>query len=123
MGEVTFVRIDHIQLAMPAGEEDRARGFYGGVLGLHEVAKPPALTKRGGCWFRSGDVYLHLGVDAEFRPATKAHPAFRIADYGGFVKRLSERGVTIVLDEIPFDGKPHCYFADPFGNRIEVIAE
>jgi catechol 2,3-dioxygenase-like lactoylglutathione lyase family enzyme len=123
MSDGPFTRLDHVQLAIPPGEERRAREFYVGVLGLQEVTKPPELAKRGGCWFRSGEVHVHLGTDASFKPATKAHPAFRIADYDRFIETLSERGVRIIADEIPFDGKPHCYFADPFGNRIELIAE
>jgi catechol 2,3-dioxygenase-like lactoylglutathione lyase family enzyme len=117
-----FSRIDHIQLAMPPGEEDRARTFYVGVLGLEEIPKPPELAARGGAWFRSGSVFLHLGVDPDFHPAKKAHPAFRCADYDALLARLREHAVDLVPDDRPFDGKPHCYISDPFGNRIELIA-
>ncbi len=117
-----FTRIDHVQLAMPAGQEHEARRFYVEVLGLDEVAKPVALAHRGGAWFRSGGVALHLGVDADFRAAKKAHPAFRCTDYAGLLAHLAERGVTIVADDIPFEGRAHCYIADPFGNRLELIA-
>ncbi len=123
MSDGPFARLDHVQLAMPSGGEDRAREFYVGVLGLQEVKKPPELAKRGGCWFSSGDVHVHLGVDTGFRPAKKAHPAFRCVDYDVFIKRLSDLGVRVVPDEIPLDGKAHCYFADPSGNRIELVAE
>lgn len=114
--------LDHVQLAMPAGEEDRARDFYVGLLGLQEVAKPAELADRGGCWFRSEEVDVHLGVDTDFKPAKKAHPAFRCTDYDGFIKRLSDLGVRVAPGEVPFGGKAHCYVADPFGNRIELIA-
>ncbi len=107
---------------MPAGEEGRAREFYVGILGLEETPKPPELAKRGGAWFRSGTVLLHLGVDAEFHPAKKAHPAFRCSDYDKLVQHLETQGVRVTPDEIPFEGKAHCYVADPFGNRIELIA-
>src|SRR6187551_1552795 len=73
------VAIDHVQLAMPAGGEDRARAFYAGILGLAEVPKPPPLAPRGGCWFESDTVKVHLGVEPDFQPATKAHPAFVVA--------------------------------------------
>ena len=118
-----FVKLDHVQLAMPEGEEDRARDFYAGVLGLEEVSKPPELAMRGGAWFQSGDVVVHLGVARPFAPAKKAHPAFRCSDYEGLLTRLRSCGVEIVPDEIPFAGKPHCYISDPFGNRLELIAE
>lgn len=123
MSEPPFVHVDHVQLTMPCGEEDRAREFYVGVLGFNEVTKPPELAKRGGCWFSSGDVHVHLGVDSDFRPAKKAHPAFRCADYDGYIRRLAGLGIRVVPEEIPLNGKAHCYFADPFGNRIELVAE
>ena len=118
-----FLRIDHVQLAMPTGGEADARGFYVGKLGFAEVPKPPELASRGGVWFRSDSIALHIGVDPAFTPARKAHPAFRCAGYAELVARLRDVGVTIVEDGLPFDGKPHCYLTDPFGNRLEVIAE
>ncbi len=77
---IEVVGLDHVQLAMPPGQEDLARRFYAGVLGLTEVPKPAALAGRGGCWFVGPSIHLHLGVEAEFRPATKAHPALLVAD-------------------------------------------
>src|ERR1700722_4928457 len=63
--------IDHIQLAMPAGREDEARAFYQDVLGIPEVAKPPHLAVRGGCWFERGPLKVHLGVEQDFVPTRK----------------------------------------------------
>lgn len=120
---VALTRLDHVQLAIPANAEDRARAFYVGLLGFDEMPKPPELAKRGGAWFRSGEIVLHVGVESDFRPAKKAHPAFRCADYAATITYLRECGVAIVPDENPFDAKPHCYIEDPFGNRIELIAE
>jgi catechol 2,3-dioxygenase-like lactoylglutathione lyase family enzyme len=117
-----FSAIDHVQLAMPAGEEQRARAFYGGLLGMMEIAKPSELAKRGGCWFTSGAVQIHLGVEADFRPAKKAHPALRCLDYEGLTGRLRDAGVKVNDDEnIP--GVRRCHVLDPFGNRIELICE
>ncbi len=116
-----FVAIDHVQLAMPAGEEERARGFYRDLLGMVEIRKPPELAKRGGCWFASGAVQLHLGVEENFRAAKKAHPALRCFDYDGLTSRLRAAGVEAKEDEsIP--GVRRCHVFDPFGNRIEMIA-
>lgn len=106
---------------MPKGEEDRARAFYADILGLEELPKPAQLAARGGAWFRSGDVNLHLGVDPDFRPAKKGHPALRCTDYDALLPHLRERGIEITSDDLPFDGKPHCYINDPFGNRIELL--
>jgi catechol 2,3-dioxygenase-like lactoylglutathione lyase family enzyme len=117
----TFERIDHVQLALPAGSEDAARQFYAGALRLDELPKPPELAKRGGVWFASGDVRVHLGVDPGFRAAKKAHPAFRCGDYHGLLAQLQAAGIAVVRDELPFEGKQHCYVCDPFGNRIELI--
>ena len=109
--------IDHVQLAIPAGGEASARAFYTGVLGLVEVPKPAALAARGGCWFERGDVRVHVGVEADFRPARKAHPAFVVA---GLVALVARRGLTVTWsDEIP--GTRRCHIDDPFGNRIELI--
>jgi catechol 2,3-dioxygenase-like lactoylglutathione lyase family enzyme len=112
--------IDHVQLAMPRGEEAAARGFYAGVLGLEEVAKPPELARRGGAWFRSGAVQVHLGVDAEFRPAVKAHPAFVVDELTAIVARARAAGVKMNSDE-PLPGYERVFLFDPFGNRIELM--
>ncbi len=106
---------------MPQGHEATARAFYVGVLGLDEVAKPAELANRGGAWFKSGAVFVHLGVDSEFRPAKKAHPAFRCSDYAGLLAQLRAHNVDVVPDKVLFNGKEHCYVCDPFGNRIELI--
>ena len=114
------VAIDHVQLAMPAGGEPAARSFYTGVLGLPEVAKPPHLARRGGCWFESDDVKLHLGVEADFRPAHKAHPALLVSALAELIERCRLAGCSIVSDD-PLEGRARAYGADPFGNRIELI--
>lgn len=118
-----FTRFDHVQVAMPPGGEARAREFYAEILGFHEIPKPPDLAQRGGAWFRSGEVQLHLGVDSDFRPAKKAHAALRCTDYATLIARLKADGVTVAADANLADGSEHCYIGDPFGNRIELIAE
>ena len=106
---------------MPAGEEELARRFYRDLLGMTEIPKPPELAKRGGCWFASGDVQLHLGVENDFRPAKKAHPALRCRDYEALISTLRAIGVEIKEEEhIP--GVRRCHVLDPFGNRVELIA-
>lgn len=109
--------IDHVQVAIPTGGEDRARAFYDGVLGLPEVPKPPILAARGGAWFEAGSTRLHCGAQAEFVPARKAHPALLIAGLRAFV---DESGLDVRWsDEIA--GTVRCHVDDPFGNRIELI--
>jgi catechol 2,3-dioxygenase-like lactoylglutathione lyase family enzyme len=121
MAEAPFLAIDHVQLAMPAGEEERAQRFYRDLLGMVEIPKPPQLAKRGGCWFASGGVQLHLGVEKDFRAAKKAHPALRCFDYDGLTSRLRAAGVETKEDEsVP--GVRRCHVFDPFGNRIELTA-
>jgi catechol 2,3-dioxygenase-like lactoylglutathione lyase family enzyme len=117
-----FTAIDHVQLAMPRGEEEKARQFYCRILGMTEVAKPAELAKRGGCWFASGDVQIHLGVEEDFRPAKKAHPALRCGNYAELTTKLQRAGVETTLDTtIP--GMERCHIQDCFGNRIELISE
>jgi catechol 2,3-dioxygenase-like lactoylglutathione lyase family enzyme len=115
-----FTRIDHVQLAMPAGEEEKARAFYRDLLGMVELPKPPELAKRGGCWFASGDVQIHLGVEKDFRPTKRAHPALRCRDYDALTARLREVEIEIIADDNN-RGVTRCYVHDPFGNRIELI--
>jgi catechol 2,3-dioxygenase-like lactoylglutathione lyase family enzyme len=117
----TLIGIDHVQLAMPRGGETQAEAFYVGVLGLIRVAKPAAMAARGGCWFERGPVRLHLGVEDDFRPARKAHPALVVDGFDELLDRLAAAGITPRMsDEIP--GTRRCHIDDPFGNRIELIA-
>jgi catechol 2,3-dioxygenase-like lactoylglutathione lyase family enzyme len=115
-----IVGVDHVQLSMPAGGEDAARRFYGDVLGLEEIPKPAMLAGRGGAWFRSGGVQLHLGVEADFRPARKAHPALRVEGLTAFIVRCVNAGYPVERD-VPLPGLDRVHVADPFGNRIELI--
>ena len=105
---------------MPAGREDEARAFYGGLLGLPEVAKPAELARRGGAWFENGRVKLHLGVEPGFRPARKAHPALQVRGLRLLVRRLRAAGVAIADDQ-PLSGYDRVFVHDPFGNRIELM--
>ncbi len=114
-----IVGVDHVQLAMPKGREDEARAFYADLLGLPERPKPPALARRGGVWFERGAVRIHLGVEADFRPARKAHPALLVRDLPLLVKRLRAAGVEVVDD--PLEGYDRVYVSDPFGNRLELM--
>lgn len=117
---MTLVEVHHVQLACPAGSEPALREFYSGVLGMTEITKPPALAARGGAWFRSGTAELHLGVEADFRPARKAHPGLLTGDLDGLVGRLRKAGVDARWDS-DFPGYRRCYVDDPVGNRIEVL--
>jgi catechol 2,3-dioxygenase-like lactoylglutathione lyase family enzyme len=112
--------IDHVQLAMPPGREAEARRFYADTLGITEVPKPPELAKRGGCWFERGTLKVHLGVDADFHAAKKAHPAFIVEDLDALMKALAAGGYKMKTDE-PLDGYNRIYADDPFGNRIELM--
>ncbi|MGB6536360.1 MAG: VOC family protein [Xanthobacteraceae bacterium] len=112
--------LDHLQLAMPRGREAEARAFYGGILGLREIAKPANLAPRGGVWFELGTQQLHLGVEGDFRAAKKAHPAFRVHGLATLRARLEHEGYKPYEDE-PLAGYERCYVADPFGNRLELM--
>lgn len=119
--EGRLVGLHHVQLAMPEGEEAAAVHFYQDVLGLDRVEKPPQLAPRGGVWFRSGDLEVHLGVEEDaFRPAVKAHPAFLVQDLAAVRDRLEKAGYKVV-DTVQLDGFERFYARDPFGNRLEMI--
>lgn len=113
--------IDHVRIAIPAGEEDRARAFYGGVLGMVELPKRASLGERGGAWFACGGQQLHLGADgADFQAARKAHPALLVDDLAAAIAACESAGVAVVRDA-PIPGYERAFVHDPFGNRIELM--
>lgn len=114
------MRLHHVQVSCPAGGEEAARRFYGDVLGIPEVAKPPALAVRGGCWFRGDGVEIHVGVEADFIPARKAHPAFLVADIDKLAARVHDAGFPVIWDD-DFPGYRRFHTADGNGNRVEVL--
>jgi catechol 2,3-dioxygenase-like lactoylglutathione lyase family enzyme len=113
-------RLDHILLAMPAGREAEAREFYQGILGIPEAQKPAELAARGGCWFEDAELKVHLGVEKNFAPARKAHPAFLVDDLAGLTAALTSAGYAIAHDK-PLEGYGRIFVDDPFGNRIELM--
>ena len=119
-GSVSGFGLHHVQLAVPPGSEDVCRAFYVGVLGLTEVPKPPVLAARGGLWVRGGSLELHLGVEADFRPARKAHPGILVTDLDGLAARLTAAGVPVDRDG-DFPGHRRFYATDPVGNRLEFL--
>lgn len=116
---MTISGIDHVQVAIPQGSEDAARAYYGTLLGMTEVPKPPALAARGGCWFTSGTAVLHLGVEEPFAPARKAHPAFLVDDLDTLEQQLTAAGHACTRSDGELPGVHRFHTFDPFGNRIE----
>lgn len=121
MEPARIVGLDHVQIAIPRGGEERARSFYRDLLGLEEVAKPAVLAANGGCWFRGPGVELHLGVEDDFRPARKAHVALRVGDLDALERRMHEAGIALNRDTRLADVR-RSYADDPFGNRVEFVA-
>jgi catechol 2,3-dioxygenase-like lactoylglutathione lyase family enzyme len=117
---VKVYALEHVQVAIPPNQEVRARAFYGGILGLTEVPKPPPLAARGGLWFEQPGLKLHLGVEADFRPARKAHVALLVDGLAALVEACRRAGHSVVSAE-PLEGFQHVYVSDPFGNRIELM--
>lgn len=117
---MAVLSIDHVQLAMPEGGEPDARRFYSELLGIPEVPKPAHLAKRGGCWFETEALKLHLGVERPFVPAKKAHPALIVSGIENLAAAIAEAGFRVVDDE-PLEGFVRVYVDDPFGNRIELM--
>jgi catechol 2,3-dioxygenase-like lactoylglutathione lyase family enzyme len=115
-----MTRLHHVQVSCPASSEAATRAFYGGLLGLTEVAKPAELAKRGGVWFRGPGYELHVGVEEDFAPASKAHPAFEVADVDALASRLLAAGVDVAWDS-NFPGYRRFHTRDPHGNRVEVL--
>ena len=117
-----FEAIDHIQLAAPAGCEEAARRFFAGILGWAELPKPEPLRARGGVWFRCGPQQVHIGVQTNFVPATKAHPAFDVVGLDALREHLAANGIETIDDDArQEEGVVRFYANDPFGNRLEFM--
>ncbi|MFG2287379.1 glyoxalase [Streptomyces sp. NPDC048595] len=112
--------LHHVQLPIPPGAEELCREFWGGVLGMTELEKPTALAARGGCWFRSGGLEVHLGVEEDFRPSKKAHPGILVSSLPALAKRLEDNGVSVTWDD-DFPGHDRFYACDKLGNRLEFL--
>ncbi|MFJ2102169.1 VOC family protein [Streptomyces sp. EN16] len=117
---VGLAAVDHVQLAAPPGTEDTLRAFYADALGMTEIPKPPVLAARGGCWFASGPVQLHLGVEEDFHPAKKAHPGLRVTGIEAYAARLETHGVRVEWDGALPGHRRFCAH-DPVGNRLEFL--
>ena len=115
-----FQGLHHVQLAIPPGEEDRCRGFWGRILGFAELEKPSVLAAGGGCWFRGGLLEVHLGAEEDFRPARKAHPGILVSGLDDVADRLGQHGVEVTWDD-NLPGTRRFYAADPFGNLHEFL--
>ena len=120
MSECAVTGIHHVQLAMPLGGEAAARSFYSDLLGIPEVPKPVELARRGGVWFETATIRIHLGVEQDFRPARKAHPGLLVADLRMLAEQLTNAGYNVTEGEL-MQGYEHLYVNDPFGNRLELL--
>lgn len=117
---MAIIGIDHVQLAIPHGGEAMARAFFVDALGMEEVPKPAHLAVSGGCWFAGGSAHIHCGVEREFTPAQRAHPALLVDDLVSLVRRLEQNGIPFAPGK-PLDGYRRGDIMDPFGNRIELM--
>ncbi len=115
-----ILSLDHVQVAIPVGGETRAREFYAGILGFTEIAKPTSMADRNSIWFAAGAVNLHLGVEPEFHPAKRAHPAFVVADLDDILAACERAGLSTKPD-VSFNGFRRAHVLDPFGNRLELM--
>jgi catechol 2,3-dioxygenase-like lactoylglutathione lyase family enzyme len=115
-----FIGIDHVQIAAPPGSEVQARKFFVDALGMTEVLKPASLRARGGIGFQCGAQQLHVGIEADFSPAKKAHPAIRVHNLSDLRLRLRNAGITVIEDDNLPDAE-RFYVNDPFGNRLEFL--
>ena len=115
-----ILSINHVQIAVPIASESRARAFYSGILGFTEVAKPAEMAERKSIWFVAGGVNLHLGIELDFTPAKRAHPAFVVEGLDTILVACERAGLTAKPDT-PFNGFRRVHVFDPFGNRLELM--
>ena len=117
---MSVLGLDHVQVAIPAGAQPEGRAFYAGVLGLEEIARPAPLQASGAVWFRVGSAQLHLGIQPDFHPARKAHPAILVTNVDEVAARCARAGHPVEWDE-RYPGVRRFYVTDPFGNRVEIM--
>jgi catechol 2,3-dioxygenase-like lactoylglutathione lyase family enzyme len=117
---VPILSIDHVQIAIPMAGEDRARAFYSSILGFTEIEKPPQMAERKSIWFVAGAVNLHLGIEVDFTPAKRAHPAFVVQGLDAILAACERAGITTKPDT-SFNGFRRVHVFDPFGNRLELM--
>jgi catechol 2,3-dioxygenase-like lactoylglutathione lyase family enzyme len=115
------MRIDHVQVSCPAGGEEVARAFYRDALGMTELEKPAILAARGGCWFKDGSAEVHVGVEEDFHPAKKAHPALAVDDLDKCAQILTDGGYLVTWDNDSIPGRRRFHTADGHGNRVEIV--
>jgi predicted enzyme related to lactoylglutathione lyase len=117
---VSILSLDHIQIAIPVGSEARARAFYSGILGFTGIAKPAEMAERESIWFVAGAVNLHLGLEPDFIPARRAHPAFVVDGLDAILSACDRAGIT-TKPATSFNGFRRVHVTDPFGNRLELM--
>ena len=115
-----ILRLDHVQIVIPVASEDRARAFYSGILGLTEIEKPPQMAERKSIWFVAGAVNLHLGLEPDFHPARRAHPAFVVDGLDAILAACARAGL-VAKPDTSFNGFRRVHIFDPFGNRLELM--
>jgi catechol 2,3-dioxygenase-like lactoylglutathione lyase family enzyme len=120
MPTTPILNIDHVQIAIPIASEDRARAFYSGILGFTEVAKPPQMSERKSIWLVAGAVNLHLGIELDFTPAKRAHPAFVVEGLDKILAACDRAGISTKPDT-SCNGFRRVHVFDPFGNRLELM--
>ncbi len=116
----SFNGLDHVQISAPPGSEPILRKIFVDILGMTEIEKPENLKSRGGAWFKCGSNQIHVGIENDFRPAKKAHPAISVKNLTNLRERLISNGITVKEDQ-PLPGANRFYVDDPFGNRIEFL--
>ena len=117
---IKFKKLDHVQICIPHGMEEKARNFYSELLGLQEIEKPDALKPNGGMWYEIADIQLHIGTEEMANHKSKRHPAFEVENLKVVVNYLESRGVKL-KDDIPIPNVNRISIFDPFGNRIELL--
>ena len=120
--QMKILSIDHVQIAIPLDGQDRARAFYSEVLGLREVQKPGVMAERKSIWFAGGSVNLHLGIEGDFHPAKRAHPALVVEGLDEILASCERAGVTVKPD-VSFNNFRRVHVFDPFGNRLELMEQ
>jgi catechol 2,3-dioxygenase-like lactoylglutathione lyase family enzyme len=112
--------LQHVSIPVARGGGDRARDFYGRVLGLTETAVPQEIRAGVAAWYQIGDGQIHLLYGEATPPDSRHHFALAVDDLAAFRRRLAEAGVAI-QEVTRFPNWERFTVRDPFGNLIEIL--
>jgi catechol 2,3-dioxygenase-like lactoylglutathione lyase family enzyme len=115
------VRLQHVAIGIAADGAERARSFYGDLLGLEERTLPKGVDAERFIWFQLGeglDLHLHV-LDEADPPAVRAHFCVVVGNDLDRIRSRVEAAGVATRDPRLWAGRAAFFCCDPFDNLIE----